>query len=114
MKEKAEQEAEKAFEKMKKKKEELGITINRVPQKDRDEFKQIANEEFEGDYGMLLKHLLEHYKMNKIFFENFDYKLDEIRYAISNQTQHQEVQEDSGPKNFAGEPIKFRGGKKNG
>ena len=37
------------------------IVISRVPGKTARAFKAFANEEFTGDYGMALKHLLDYY-----------------------------------------------------
>ena len=38
------------------------IWINRIPIKTRDEFLKLADEEFEGDWGMCLKYCLEQSK----------------------------------------------------
>lgn len=38
------------------------IFFKRVPKKTRAWFKEYANEEFEGDYGMTLKHIVDFYR----------------------------------------------------
>jgi hypothetical protein len=38
------------------------LCIRRVPKKDLDWFKQYANDEYEGDYGMTLKELIHFYR----------------------------------------------------
>jgi len=59
-----------------------GIVINRVPSFTRQSFVKLADEEFSGDYGMLLKTLLDNYLEYKyfkvLFFDNIDMKLDKI------------------------------------
>ena len=41
---------------------ENALWIDRVPKKTKSKFKQLAFDEFEGDYGMLLKMLLDNYE----------------------------------------------------
>jgi len=41
---------------------ECDLYIKRIPRKDLDWFKQYAKEEYAGDYGMLLKELINFYK----------------------------------------------------
>ena len=61
-----------------------GLIISRVPLKTREEFIKIADEEFAGDYGLLLKHIWDEYKRSSFieatFFSNIDLKLN---YLIS-------------------------------
>lgn len=55
--------AEEKFEEIKRKiNPETTLHIARVPRKTNKEFKGWANEEFEGDYGMALKHLWDFFK----------------------------------------------------
>ena len=59
-----------------------GLVISRVPDKTRKEFIEFADEEFAGDYGLLLKHIWDEYKRNSfietVFFQNIDMKLNEL------------------------------------
>ena len=59
-----------------------GIVINRVPKNIREEFVEFAEKEFCEDYGMTLKYVWDHFKLWKMFFENMDFKLDEIREKL--------------------------------
>ncbi len=54
------------------------LSMSRVPKKTKELFLDIANEDYEGDYGMTLKGVLDGYMMFKVFFENMDMKLDKI------------------------------------
>ena len=49
------------FEQIKERVREKSLHISRVPSKTKTRFMELANEEFEGDYGMLLKKLIEIY-----------------------------------------------------
>jgi len=55
-----------------------GLTINRIPKKDRDLFIKLANEEFASDYGMTLKFLL-----NEVIRKDYyDSRLDDLEIRI--------------------------------
>jgi hypothetical protein len=56
-----EKESIEKFEEIKSKFENNGFGINRVPKKTKDWFFQFAEEEFETDRGMALKHLVDFY-----------------------------------------------------
>ena len=53
----------------------------------KEEFVEFANEEFCDDYGMAFKHVWDNFKLWKVFFENVDYKLDEIIRKLDNPTE---------------------------
>ena len=61
------------------KERETRLNISRVPKKIREEFTKFAEEEFEGDYGMLLKHIWDKYKESS-FYQNLDliYRISKI------------------------------------
>lgn len=67
---------------------EISLVISRVPIDTKKTFVDIANAEFSGDYGMLLKNILdeaiEYKQMKIIFFENVNMKLDIIIDKLSN------------------------------
>lgn len=59
------------------------IFINRIPKKTKAEFVSLAKEEFEGDYGMVVKWLIDFRKgllssPNQILMEQMDLMADEI------------------------------------
>jgi hypothetical protein len=60
------------------KEKENSLRISRVPHKVRENFLKLADEEFEGDYGMTLKYLWDTLERQTIFFDNFDIKLNYI------------------------------------
>jgi hypothetical protein len=66
------------------------LCIRRVPKKDLDWFKQYANEEYEGDYGMLLKELISFYR--GMYSDAVLVKLDEIMNQLT-KSQPQEQPE---------------------
>ena len=66
---------------------EKRLSISRVPKKTKEEFIAFANEEFEEDYGMCLKHVWDSFKMWKLYFENIDMKLDNILNRVSQPNQ---------------------------
>ena len=47
------------FEAIRKRATEYGLVISRIPPQARNRFKELAKDEFEGDYGMTLKWLLD-------------------------------------------------------
>ncbi len=62
---------------------EVSLTISRVPLNTKRDFISLANAEFEGDYGMVLKvifdQFIEYQNMKALFFdklENIENKLD--------------------------------------
>lgn len=59
------------------------LSMSRVPKKTKDIFLALADDEFAGDYGLTLKAILDGYLMWKLYFENMDMKLDQIKYSIS-------------------------------
>ena len=77
------------------KNKETRLNISRVPKKTREEFIEFANSEFEEDYGMTLKHVWDNFKMWKIFFENMDYKLNNILEKVSQIENEKKPEEDS-------------------
>ena len=86
---------------------EKRLSISRVPKKTKEEFVAFANEEFEEDYGMCLKHVWDNFKMWKMYFENTTYKLDNILEIISQQPNQPEKE---GINLLGGNKIK-KGGK---
>ncbi len=96
-------------------KEKVGRTslyISRIPEKSKTEFKELAREEFEGDYGFTLKHLLDFYKgiiqnPNQILSDKIDVLAEEIKSLQENSLKKEK---DSGIKSVSGERI---GGMKN-
>lgn len=88
-----------------------GIVINRVPKKIRKKFIELANEEFSEDYGVTLhwciEQALEYQSMKVAFFENINYKLDNILEIVS---QNEQKEKDEVIKTLSGKELK--GGKK--
>lgn len=66
------------------KEKENRLIMGRVPQKTKQLFIEIAEEDFCGDYGMTLKSILDGYLQFKIFFENHSMKLDKILFLMEN------------------------------
>ena len=93
-----------------------GIVINRVPNKTKEDFIAIANEEFEGDYGMLLKTMADAFfelrYLKLTFFENLNYKLNNILEIVS-QTEQKEKPEKKKLNLLSGRQIEVKGGNKN-
>ena len=58
---------------LKKKARESGLIIQRIPKNTKEEFVELANNEFCGDYGMTLKHQQqqceEYQRFKKLLFE---------------------------------------------
>ena len=91
---------------------ETRLNISRVPKKIRKEFIEFAEEEFEGDYGMLLKELWEKYKDYSMIQQTFDVKLNYIIQLLENEKKSNE--EEVGPiKALSGKEL-TGGGKKHG
>ncbi len=72
------------------KEKEKRLSMNRVPKKTKDMFLSLSEQEFEGDYGLTLKAILDGYFMWKIYFENMDMKLDRIQNSINQLNTEQE------------------------
>ena len=72
---------------------EKRLSISRVPKHTKEEFIEFANEEFEEDYGMCLKYVWDSFKLWKMFFENMNYKLDNILEIVSQTEKKPEQKE---------------------
>ena len=83
---------EKEFKEIILKDKEIRLNISRVPKKIRQEFIDFAEEEFEGDYGMLLKEIWDKYKEYSNMQQTFDIKLNYIIQLIEQSTASQEEQ----------------------
>ena len=68
-----------------------GLVINRIPKQIKVDFIDFADKEFEGDYGMCLKHIWDNYLLWKVLFENMDMKLDRIINSLENKPQEEEI-----------------------
>ena len=86
---------------------ENSLVISRVPKDTKEKFIAIANEAFAGDYGLLLKDILdqalEYQAMKGVFFENINMKLDNILESISQPEQIE--QPNAGIKTLSGRTI---------
>ena len=95
---------------------ENSLVISRVPKKTKEMFIALANEEFCGDYGMLLRDIFEQameYQAMKItFFENMEMKLNNILENVS-QTEQNEKSPAEGVTLLSGRRIE-KGGNKHG
>jgi len=91
-----------------------GIVINRIPKKTKDDFIAIANEEFAGDYGLLMKwcleQALEYQSMKVTFFENIDLKLNQL--LEQNPVSQEEQSSDKSIRTISGRRIVKGGNKK--
>lgn len=69
------------------------LNIARLPDKTKEEFVNLSNEEFCGDYGMCLREIFncyqEHKNMKVLFFQNIDLKLD----LLLNKNKSVEIEE---------------------
>ena len=88
---------------------ERSLHISRVPKKVKEEFVELAREEFAEDYGMALRELLEKYKEYGMIINNFDIKLNYIIQILEQSTATQEEKPDR--KMLSGE---LKGGDENG
>ena len=72
----------------------MSLKISRIPDKTKEEFIALANEEFCGDYGMAFKEVfsyyLEHHAIKALFFQNIDSKLNYILEILSQTEQKEE------------------------
>ena len=73
---------------------EKGFWMSRVPRETKELFIKIAEEQFEEDYGMFLKTLVDNYvesqNLKIIFFENIDYKLNHILELLTQKEEKPE------------------------
>lgn len=83
--------------------------MSRVPNKTKELFLEIANEDYSGDYGMTLKGILDGYMMFKVFFENMDMKLDKI---LGKLNQGNEQSSESEIRTMSGRTVEKGGRKK--
>ena len=73
------------FDKVVLREKETRISISRIPRKTKAAFIELAEEEFEGDYGMTLKSMVDNFSLWKMLFENVDMKLDIIIDKLKNK-----------------------------
>ena len=96
----------------------ISLNIARLPDKTKENFISLANEEFCGDYGMALREILncyfEHHAMKAIFFQNIDMKLDQILVNISQTEETEEKPETKEIKLVNGTRIEVQGCEKDG
>ena len=64
---------------------EKSLHISRIPRKTKEEFVAFAEEEFAGDYGLLLRELWEKYKEFSMIQQTFDVKLNYIIQMLENE-----------------------------
>ena len=93
------------------KEKETRLSISRVPKNTKLRFIELAENEFDNDYGQLLKWLLdqavEYQNMKYAFFENINYKLDTI-IANSEQSQSEPEEEYKIKTMLSGRKIKIK------
>lgn len=89
------------------KQKEHKLNISRLPKQTKEEFLELADAEFCGDYGMTLKYIFDMFKMQRAFYENMDYKLDEINDKLDN-TQANEPSDTEGKRMLGGNTIKTK------
>ena len=70
-----------------------GIVMSRVPQNTRNKFIALAEAEFSGDYGLLLKSLMDYYELWISFMGNWDIKLNYIINLLELNEQKPETEE---------------------
>lgn len=97
---------------------DTSLYIGRVPRKEREWFVQTANEEFEGDFGMLLKWLCQGYMppsetQNGLMIEELARRLDTIeqrllKLEVSINTEKQN-EDKSAITTLSGKKIRKRG-----
>ena len=95
---------QKKIDEIKKKVSRTSLYIARLPEKTKTRFLEVAREEFEGDYGFTLKHLLDFYNgllsnPNQILSDKIDVLADQIKGL-------QEKEQDSGIKLVSGNKLK--------
>ena len=91
-----------------KKLSEISLNISRVPSNTKRDFISLANAEFCGDYGMLLKTLVDEFiayqNVKALFFDklqNMEDKIDRLSDNLSEQESSKEVR-----KTLSGRQIK--------
>lgn len=99
------------IEKLAIEKNEKKLIINRVPVETKKLFISIANDEFVGDYGLLLKYILEqsleYHQLKSVFLNNIDMKLDNIINKLDLE-KNEEISEKV--LTFSGRRIENKGG----
>jgi len=85
---------------------ERSLFMGRVPKQIKEEFTQLAREEFCDDFGMAFKHIWDNYKLWLQFIHNFDIKLDYILGIVSNLNLEKEPDESKKIKMLNGKKIK--------
>ena len=91
---------------------EKSLHISRIPTKVKSEFMQLSESEFAGDYGMLIKWLLDLAKDSMFYKQNVDTKLNYIIQLLEQSTASQEEEpEEKELKLFSGRKIKSLGEK---
>lgn len=83
---------------------ETRLSISRVPIRIRENFISLANQEFEGDFGMTLKYLWDKFEDHQLFLNNFDIKLDHIIQLSKNEQEDEE--EDGVIRTMSGRVVK--------
>lgn len=91
-----------------------GIVMSRVPKPTRDFFIKLAEEEFAGDYGLLLRELVERYKEYMLFMNSLDIKLNYIISLLENKKTEEKPQVKKIRTVDGKEKIIGKGGKENG
>ena len=83
-----------------------GLIISRVPQRVRDNFVKLAEDEFADDYGAALSFLWNNFELWQTFMNSWDIKLNYIINKLeSTNNQKPEVK-----KLLSGKIIKMKGG----
>jgi len=61
------------------------LIIQRIPENTQDAFKKLSNDEFKGDYGFTLKHLVDFYNgLIPTGWEHLEVALDELNERLRN------------------------------
>ncbi|MHA1829890.1 MAG: hypothetical protein ACTSX6_14715 [Candidatus Heimdallarchaeaceae archaeon] len=94
-------------------KKDTSLYIGRVPRKEREWFVETANQEFEGDFGMLLKWLCQGYMPpseteNRLIIEDILNKLDKIEQRLNALEQTKNVPTEQEITTLNGRKIKTR------
>ncbi len=82
---------------------ERSLRIARIPKRIRENFLQLAKQEFEDDFGMTLKYLWDKYEDSVIMFNNFDTKLD---YLIELSKNKEDTTKSDSIKTMSGRIVK--------
>ena len=67
------------------KEKENSLRMSRVPSRIRENFINLAEQEFAGDYGMAFKYLWDKYEEYIYLYQNIDTKLDHIIMMAKSQ-----------------------------